>query len=180
MCQKDAPKGEFVFYDGPPTANGKPGIHHLEPRAFKDAIPRYKTMQGYSVRRKGGWDTHGLPVELQVEKALGLTSKKQIEEYGVEKFNEECKKSVWAYIDEWEKFTDRIGYWIDHKNPYVTYEPQYIESLWNVVKESDKKGLLYKDYRIVPWCARCMVCHRTNWLLVIKMLRICQCMQNLK
>lgn len=153
--QKDSPSGEFVFYDGPPTANGKPGIHHLEPRAFKDAIPRYKTMQGYSVRRKGGWDTHGLPVELQVEKALGLTSKKQIEEYGIEKFNAECKKSVWQYIDEWERFTDRIGYWIDHKNPYVTYEPQYIESLWNVVKESDKKGLLYKDYRIVPWCARC-------------------------
>ncbi len=153
--QKGSPSGEFVFYDGPPTANGKPGIHHLEPRAFKDAIPRYKTMQGYSVRRKGGWDTHGLPVELQVEKALGLTSKKQIEEYGIEKFNAECKKSVWQYIDEWERFTDRIGYWIDHKNPYVTYEPQYIESLWNVVKESDKKGLLYKDYRIVPWCARC-------------------------
>jgi isoleucyl-tRNA synthetase len=153
--QKKSPKGEFVFYDGPPTANGKPGIHHLEPRAFKDAIPRYKTMQGFHVRRKGGWDTHGLPVELQVEKQLGLTSKKQIEEYGIEKFNSECKKSVWAYIDEWEKFTDRIGYWIDHKNPYITYEAKYIESLWNVVKESDKKGLLYKDYRIVPWCARC-------------------------
>lgn len=153
--EKDSPNGEFVFYDGPPTANGRPGIHHLEARAFKDAIPRYKTMQGYNVRRKGGWDTHGLPVELQVEKQLGLTSKKQIEEYGIAKFNEECRKSVWTYIDEWEKFTDRIGYWIDHKNPYVTYHNSYIESLWNVVKEINNKNLIYKDYRIVPWCARC-------------------------
>ncbi len=153
--EKDSPNGEFVFYDGPPTANGRPGIHHLEARAFKDAIPRYKTMQGYHVRRKGGWDTHGLPVELQVEKALGLTNKKQIEEYGIAKFNQECKQSVWTYIDEWEKFTDRIGYWVDHKNPYVTYHNSYIESLWDVVKEINKKDILYKDDRIVPWCSRC-------------------------
>ncbi len=153
--KKDSPMGEYVFYDGPPTANGRPGIHHLEARAFKDAIPRYKTMQGYNVRRKAGWDTHGLPVELEVEKQLGITSKKQIEEYGIDKFNSECKKSVWKYIDEWEKFTDRSAYWIDLKNPYVTYHSSYIESIWNVMGEVEKKGLLYKDYRIVPWCSRC-------------------------
>lgn len=146
---------EFVFYEGPPTANGKPGIHHLEARAFKDAIPRYKTMRGYHVRRKGGWDTHGLPVELQVEKALGLNSKKAIEEYGIAEFNKKCKESVWEYTDLWEKFTDRIGYWVDQKNPYVTYDNNYIESVWNVVKKVEEQGLLYKDYKVVPWCPRC-------------------------
>ncbi len=153
--KKESPKGEFVFFEGPPTANGKPGIHHLEARAFKDAIPRYKTMQGFHVRRKGGWDTHGLPVELQVEKALGLNSKKAIEEYGIEKFNEQCKESVWQYLSVWEKFTDRIGYWVDQKNPYVTYHNDYIESVWNVLKKVNDQGLVYKDYRIVPWCPRC-------------------------
>ncbi len=146
---------EFVFYEGPPTANGKPGIHHLEARAFKDAIPRYKTMRGFHVRRKGGWDTHGLPVELQVEKALGLNSKKAIEEYGIEKFNEQCKESVWTYLDIWNKFTTRIGYWVDQKNPYVTYHNSYIESVWNVFKKIHAHDLVYKDYRIVPWCPRC-------------------------
>lgn len=153
--KKDSPKGEFVFFEGPPTANGKPGIHHLEARAFKDAIPRYKTMQGYHVRRKGGWDTHGLPVELQVEKALGLNSKKAIEEFGIAKFNDKCKESVWQYTDLWEKFTDRIGYWVDQKNPYVTYHNSYIESVWNVLQKVNDQGLVYKDYRIVPWCPRC-------------------------
>lgn len=153
--EKDSPKGEYVFYEGPPTANGKPGIHHLEARAFKDAIPRYKTMRGYHVRRKGGWDTHGLPVELQVEKKLGLTSKKAIEEYGIAKFNHECKESVWEYTDLWEKFTERIGYWVDQKDPYVTYHNDYIESVWNVIKTANDKNLLYKDYKVVPWCPRC-------------------------
>ncbi len=153
--KKDAPAGEFVFFEGPPTANGKPGIHHLEARAFKDAIPRYKTMRGFHVRRKGGWDTHGLPVELQVEKALGLNSKQAIEQYGIAAFNEKCKESVWEYTDLWEKFTDRIGYWVDQKNPYVTYHNSYIESVWNVLKTVNEKGLVYKDYRIVPWCPRC-------------------------
>ncbi|MBP6884050.1 MAG: class I tRNA ligase family protein [Candidatus Pacebacteria bacterium] len=146
---------EFIFYEGPPTANGKPGIHHLEARAFKDAIPRYKTMRGYHVRRKGGWDTHGLPVELQVEKKLGLNSKKAIEEYGIAKFNKECKGSVWEYLESWNKFTERIGYWVDQENPYVTYENNYIESVWNVIKQVDKQKLLYKDYKVVPWCTRC-------------------------
>ncbi|MDD5720861.1 MAG: class I tRNA ligase family protein [Candidatus Pacebacteria bacterium] len=152
---KKSPQGEFVFFEGPPTANGKPGIHHLEARAFKDAIPRYKTMQGFHVRRKGGWDTHGLPVELQVEKKLGLNSKKAIEEYGVAKFNQECKESVWEYLDVWNKFTHRIGYWVDQEHPYVTYHNEYIESVWNVVKEINKQNLLYKDYKVVPWCPRC-------------------------
>jgi len=146
---------EFIFYEGPPTANGKPGIHHLEARAFKDAIPRYKTMRGFQVRRKGGWDTHGLPVELAVEKELGLKSKKEIESYGIAAFNEKCKESVWRYVREWEDFTHRSGYWVDLKDPYITYKPQYIESLWNIVKTVHEKKLLYKDYKVVPWCPRC-------------------------
>jgi isoleucyl-tRNA synthetase len=153
--EKESPKGEFVFYEGPPTANGKPGIHHLEARAFKDVIPRYKTMQGFHVRRKGGWDTHGLPVEIETEKKHNLTSKKQIEEFGIARFNEECKKSVWSYKDLWEKFTDRIGYWVDQENPYITYENKYIETIWNIVGKVEEKGLLYKDYKVLPWCPRC-------------------------
>ncbi len=153
--EKSSPKGEFIFYEGPPTANGKPGIHHLEARAFKDVIPRYKTMQGFHVRRKGGWDTHGLPVELQVEKKLGLDSKIAIEKYGVAKFNEECKKSVWEYLDIWNKFTKRIGFWVDQENAYVTYHNSYIESVWNILKKVNEQKLLYKDYKVVPWCPRC-------------------------
>ncbi|MFZ3011674.1 MAG: class I tRNA ligase family protein [Minisyncoccia bacterium] len=148
-------KREFIFYEGPPTANGKPGIHHLEARAFKDVIPRYKTMRGYHVRRKGGWDTHGLPVELQVEKKLGLDSKKAIEEYGIAKFNQECKESVWEYLDVWNKFTKRIGYWVDQEDAYVTYHNQFIESVWNITKKINEQDLLYKDYKVVPWCPRC-------------------------
>jgi isoleucyl-tRNA synthetase len=152
---KSSPEGEFIFYEGPPTANGKPGIHHLEARAFKDVIPRYKTMQGFHVRRKGGWDTHGLPVELQVEKQLGLKSKKEIEEYGIAEFNLKCKESVWEYLDIWNKFTYRMGYWVDQENPYITYKNDYIESIWNIVSKINEKKLLYKDYKVVPWCPRC-------------------------
>jgi len=148
-------KKEFVFYEGPPTANAKPGIHHLEARAFKDAIPRYKTMRGYHVRRKGGWDTHGLPVELQVEKKLGLDSKKAIEEYGIAEFNQKCRENVWEQVDLWSNFTERIGFWIDQEHPYITYENNYIESVWNILKKTDDQGLLYKDYKVVPWCPRC-------------------------
>jgi len=153
--EKSEGRKEFIFYEGPPTANGKPGIHHLEARAFKDVIPRYKTMRGYHVRRKGGWDTHGLPVELQVEKKLGLNSKKAIEEYGIAKFNQECKESVWEYLDVWNKFTKRIGYWVDQEDAYVTYHNQFIESVWNITKKINEQGLLYKDYKVVPWCPRC-------------------------
>lgn len=152
---KDSPKGDFVFYEGPPTANAKPALHHLEARAFKDVIPRYKTMQGFHVRRRAGWDTHGLPVELQIEKKLGLTSKKQIEEYGIAKFNKECKDSVFTYIKDWETFTDRMGYWVDKKSAYYTFNNDYIESLWSIVAEINKRNLLYKDYKVVPWCPRC-------------------------
>ena len=148
-------KKEFIFYEGPPTANGKPGIHHLEARAFKDIIPRYKTMRGFHVRRKGGWDTHGLPVELQVEKELGFKSKKEIEEYGIEKFNQKCKESVWRYVDEWREFTERIAFWVDLDNAYVTYDPKFMESVWHILSKVNDKGLLYKDYKVLPWCPRC-------------------------
>ncbi len=153
--EKDSPKGSFVFFEGPPTANGKPGIHHVEARAFKDCIPRYKTMQGYKVLRKGGWDTHGLPVEIEVEKKLGFKGKADIEEYGIAKFNAQCKESVWEYKTEWEDFTKRIGYWVDMDNAYITYKADYIESLWNIIKQVFDKGLLYKDYRVTPHCPRC-------------------------
>lgn len=153
--EKHAPKGEFVFYEGPPTANGKPGIHHVESRSFKDIIPRFKTMQGFHVRRKGGWDTHGLPVEIQVEKELGLKSKKEVEEYGIAEFNKKCKESVWYYTNEWEEFTNRIAYWVDLENAYITYETNYIESIWNIIKKVWDDSLLYKDYKVIPWCPRC-------------------------
>lgn len=153
--KKDAPKGSFVFYEGPPTANGHPGIHHVEARAFKDCIPRFRTMQGYHVDRKGGWDTHGLPVELQVEKELGFTGKKDIEEYGVKAFNEKCKENVWRYLDEWVTFTKRLGYWVDLDHAYITYKPEYVESLWWIIKQIWERGLLYKDYRVTPHCPRC-------------------------
>lgn len=152
---KESSEGEFVFYEGPPTANGRPGIHHLISRAFKDVIPRYKTMLGFHVRRKAGWDTHGLPVEIEVEKQLGLTSKKQIEEYGIDRFNEKCKESVWKYIDEWQEFTERIGYWVDLNDAYIPYYSSYMESLWSIVVHVHKQKLLYKDYKVLPWCPRC-------------------------
>ena len=145
----------LVFYEGPPTANGKPGIHHVLARAFKDLFPRYKTMQGFYCLRKGGWDTHGLPVELEVEKELGISGKKQIEEYGIAKFNQKCKESVFRYVDDWEKLTERIGFWIDMKNPYVTCHRNYIESCWWILKKLWNKGWLHKDYKVVPYCFRC-------------------------
>jgi isoleucyl-tRNA synthetase len=151
----EADMGEFNFFEGPPTANGQPAIHHVAARSFKDIIPRYKTMRGFSVRRKAGWDTHGLPVELQVEKQLGLKSKMEIETYGVAQFNQKCKESVWIYKDEWEKLTDRMGYWLDMKHPYVTYDNSYIEALWATVKKIDERGHMYRDFRVGPWCTRC-------------------------
>ena len=145
----------YVFYDGPPTANGKPHIGHVETRAIKDMIPRYRTMKGYQVPRKAGWDTHGLPVELEVEKKLGLDGKDQIEKYGVEPFIEQCKESVWKYEGMWEDFSHTVGFWADMKNPYVTYHNDYIESEWWALKEIWKKGLLYEGHKIVPYCPRC-------------------------
>ncbi|MFM8367244.1 MAG: class I tRNA ligase family protein, partial [Chloroflexota bacterium] len=148
-------KPEYVFYEGPPTANGRPGVHHVLARAFKDMFPRYKIMRGYNVSRRGGWDTHGLPVEIEVEKQLGFTNKQQIEEYGIDKFNELCKKSVFNYIQEWEKLTDRIGFWVDLDTAYVTYTNDYIESVWWILKNFWEKDLLFKGYKIVPYCPRC-------------------------
>jgi len=145
----------FTFYDGPPTANGKPHIGHVITRTMKDLIPRYKTMKGYNVLRKAGWDTHGLPVELEVEKLLGINGKPQIEEYGVEPFIHKCKESVWKYKRDWEEMSDRVGYWADMENPYVTYDNSYIESEWWALKQIWDKGLLYKGHKIVPYCPRC-------------------------
>ena len=145
----------FMFYDGPPTANGKPHIGHIETRVFKDVFPRFWTMKGYEVPRKAGWDTHGLPVELEVEKMLGINGKPQIEEYGVEPFIKKCKESVWKYKHEWELMSDRVGFWADMENPYVTYHNDYIESEWWALKTINEKGLLYKGHKIVPYCPRC-------------------------
>ncbi len=145
----------YTFYDGPPTANGKPHIGHVETRAIKDMIPRYRTMKGYYVPRKAGWDTHGLPVELEVEKLLGLNGKDQIEEYGMEPFIEKCKESVWKYKGMWEDFSGTVGFWADMDNPYVTYHDDYIESEWWALKTIWDKGLLYKGFKIVPYCPRC-------------------------
>jgi isoleucyl-tRNA synthetase len=145
----------FVFYEGPPTANAAPGIHHVLARVYKDIICRYKTMQGFKVLRKAGWDTHGLPVELEIEKKLGLKSKKDIERYGIASFNKLCKESVWHYKKDWEKLTERIGYWLDMENPYITYTPDYIETVWWILKKIYKKGLLYQDYKVLPYCPRC-------------------------
>ena len=145
----------FTFYDGPPTANGKPHIGHILTRVMKDIIPRYKVMKGYKVIRKAGWDTHGLPVELEIEKKLGISGKEQIEEYGVEKFVKECKESVFTYVSMWEKMTEQIGYWVDMENPYVTYHNPYIESVWWALKQMWDKGLLYEGHKVMPYCPRC-------------------------
>ncbi|MBU1015134.1 class I tRNA ligase family protein [Patescibacteria group bacterium] len=151
--RKKSPR--FVFYEGPPTANGRPGIHHVLSRAYKDVVLRYKTMRGFSVPRRAGWDTHGLPVELQVEKKLGLKSKKDIEKYGIAKFNEACRKSVWEYKKDWEQLTERVGFWLDMDKAYVTYDVSYMETLWQIIARWFKEGRLYKDYKVVPYCPRC-------------------------
>ena len=145
----------YVFYDGPPTANGKPHIGHVETRVIKDMIPRYRAMKGYMVPRKAGWDTHGLPVELEVEKKLGLDGKEQIEQYGLEPFIKECKESVWKYKGMWEDFSNTVGFWADMDNPYVTYDNSFIESEWWALKQIWDKGLLYKGFKVVPYCPRC-------------------------
>jgi len=145
----------FVFYEGPPTANGMPTIGHVIARTMKDLVCRYKTMTGYYVGRKAGWDTHGLPVELEVEKELGISGKKQIEDYGIEKFNQKCKESVFRYVDEWNQLTERIGYWLDLDHPYITLTNDYIESVWWSLKRFWEAGLLYQAHKVVPYCPRC-------------------------
>ncbi len=148
-------KEYFTFYDGPPTANGMPHIGHIETRVMKDIIPRYKVMKGYKVIRKAGWDTQGLPVELEIEKKLGISGKQQIEEYGVEKFVKQCRDSVFTYVDKWEEMTNKVGFWVDMDNPYVTYHNEYIESVWWALKEMWKKDLLYEGHKVMPYCPRC-------------------------
>ena len=149
-------EGEYyTFYDGPPTANGKPHIGHVLTRVIKDMVPRYQTMKGRRVLRKAGWDTHGLPVELEVEKKLGIDGKEQIEAYGLEPFIAHCKESVWNYKEMWEDFSGTVGFWADMENPYVTYTNDFIESEWWALKQIWDKGLLYKGFKIVPYCPRC-------------------------
>lgn len=145
----------FRFFEGPPTANAGPGIHHVLSRIFKDIVCRYKTMRGFYVERKAGWDTHGLPVELQIEKELGIKHKAEIEKFGIAEFNKKAKASVWRYKEEWEKFTERIGFWIDLARPYITYDSAYMESLWWIIQQLWKKGLFEEDYKVVPYCPRC-------------------------
>lgn len=152
----------YIFYEGPPTANGRPGIHHILSRTFKDLMPRFQTMRGRYVARKAGWDTHGLPVELEVEKRLGLKSKRDIENLvpgdkraSIVEFNKECQKSVWTYLEDWQKLTRRMGYWIDLENAYITYRPEYIETLWYIIKQIHARGFLKKDFRVQPFCPRC-------------------------
>ena len=159
IFEKSVEKNEghpmYMFYDGPPTANGKPHIGHVLTRVIKDLIPRYRTMKGFEVPRKAGWDTHGLPVELEVEKEIGIEGKDQIEEYGIEPFIKKCKESVWKYKGMWEQFSAKVGFWADMENPYVTYYDDYIESEWWALKEIWKKGLLYKGFKVVPYCPSC-------------------------
>ncbi|MFR4555659.1 MAG: class I tRNA ligase family protein, partial [Peptoniphilus sp.] len=145
----------YIFYEGPPTANGKPGIHHVMARTLKDLTCRYHTMLGYQVKRKAGWDTHGLPVEIEVEKRLDLHNKQDIESYGVEAFNKKCKESVFEYEKEWRTLTRRMGYLIDLDHPYITLQNSYIESVWHILDKMFKDGLIYEGHKIVPYCPRC-------------------------
>jgi isoleucyl-tRNA synthetase len=145
----------FVFYEGPPTANGRPGIHHVFARTIKDLICRYQTMLGRHVTRIAGWDTHGLPVEIEVEKELSLSGKADIERYGVAEFNARCRESVFRYKADWEALSNRIGYWLDYERPYVTYSNEYIESVWWLLKQLYDRGLLYEGHKVLPYCPRC-------------------------
>src|SRR5258705_2860993 len=153
--QAQAGAQRFVFCGGPPTANGKPGIHHVFSRTLKDLFCRYRAAKGFHVERKAGWDTHGLPVEIEVEKQLGLNGKQEIEAFGVAEFNRRCRESVWTYKDEWEKLSERIGYWLDYDNAYITYTSAYIESVWWALATLYGKGLLVRGHKILPYCPRC-------------------------
>jgi isoleucyl-tRNA synthetase len=146
---------EWVFFEGPPTANGKPGTHHVEARVFKDIFPRFKTMKGFHVPRRAGWDCHGLPVEIAVERELGLSGKQDIEKIGIEEFNARCRESVQRYVGEFEAMTERVGYWVDMSNPYWTMSPEYVDSVWWALKQINDKGLLVQDHRVAPYCPRC-------------------------
>src|SRR5947209_13252498 len=146
---------QWVFYEGPPTANGPPGAHHVLSRVFKDIYPRFKTMCGYRVERKGGWDCHGLPVEIAVEEELGIRSKAEVEQFGIREFNERCRASVFAYVEEWNRLTERIGFWLDLEHAYRTLDESYIESVWWALGQIHARGLLYEGNKVVPYCPRC-------------------------
>src|SRR5690554_4489171 len=145
----------FVFYEGPPTANGRPGIHHIISRTIKDLVCRHRAMDGHSVTRIAGWDTHGLPVEIEAEKKLGISGKPDIERLGIARFNEVCRESVFTYKEEWERLSERIGYWLDYERAYVTFRPEYIESVWWILKRFADDELLYRGHKSVPYCPRC-------------------------
>ena len=145
----------WVFWEGPPTANGKPGVHHVLARVFKDIYPRYKTMRGYQVERKGGWDTHGLPVEIAVQQQLGIENKQEIEAFGIAEFNQRCREAVFEYLEDWNALTERIGFWIDLDDAYRTLDPTYIESVWWALRQIHDKGLLYEGHKVVPYCPVC-------------------------
>src|SRR5271154_6357525 len=145
----------WVFYEGPPTANGPPGSHHVLARVFKDIYPRYRTMRGYRVERKGGWDCHGLPVEIAVERELGIKSKAEVEEYGIGEFNARCRESVFTYLEEWNRLTERIGFWLDLDDAYRSLDESYIESVWWALSQIDRRGLLYEGHKVSPYCPRC-------------------------
>src|SRR6266545_7789820 len=151
--REDAPR--YVFYEGPPTANGRPGAHHVLARAFKDIFPRFKTMRGHYVERKGGWDCHGLPVEIEVEQKLGFHSKDDIERYGIAEFNQQCRESVFEFLEDWDAVTERIGFWIDLDDAYRTLDATYVESVWWALRQLHEKGLLYEGYKVVPYCTSC-------------------------
>ena len=145
----------WTFYEGPPTTNGPPGVHHVLSRVFKDIYPRYRTMRGNFVARKGGWDCHGLPVEIAVEKELGIGHKSEIEQYGIARFNERCREAVFSYLKEWNELTERIGFWVDLDDAYRTLDDDYIESVWWALAQIHEKGLLYEGHKVVPYCPRC-------------------------
>ncbi len=157
--EKDSP---FTFLEGPPTANGRPGIHHVLSRLFKDMVCRWKSMEGHLVERKGGWDTHGLPVEIEVQKQLDLMSNEAIEEFGMEEFNKKCKESVWTYEEAWREMTERMGFWVDMEDPYVTLHDEYIESAWWSLKQMFEKGLLFRGHKVLPYCPQTGTSYSTH------------------
>ena len=152
----------FTFLEGPPTANGRPGIHHVLSRLFKDMVCRWKSMEGHVVERKGGWDTHGLPVEIEVQKQLDLMSNEAIEEFGMEAFNQKCKESVWTYEEAWREMTERMGFWVDMEDPYVTLQDDYIESAWWSLKQMFEKGLLFRGHKVLPYCPQTGTSYSTH------------------
>ena len=157
--EKNSP---FTFLEGPPTANGRPGIHHVLSRLFKDMVCRWKSMEGHLVERKGGWDTHGLPVEIEVQKQLDLMSNEAIEEFGMEEFNKKCKESVWTYEEAWREMTERMGFWVDMEDPYVTLHDEYIESAWWSLKQMFQKGLLFRGHKVLPYCPQTGTSYSTH------------------